>query len=78
MPKQKDTQQIWIPLVKYSSAEVWDPSEVSRLVGKLMFLVSSGSQADSRMLNIIVLALTSDNLVIGQFFSKVVFNDLRS
>ena len=36
-PEQKCTQQIWICLVKYSSSEVSDPSEVLRFVGKLFF-----------------------------------------
>ena len=44
------------------------------------FLARSGRQADPRDLDDIVLAYTSDNLVIGQKKSKKVFNklDLRS
>ena len=44
------------------------------------FLVSSGSQADLRDLDDIVLACTSGNLVRARFSSKKVFNklDLRS
>ena len=37
LPQQKQTRQIWIRLVEYSSAEVSDPSEVPRFVGKLFF-----------------------------------------
>ena len=37
IPKQKCTQQIWIRLVKYSSAEVSDPSKGPRIDGKLIF-----------------------------------------
>ena len=37
MPEQKYTQQIQICLVEYWSAEVSDPSEVPRFVGKLIF-----------------------------------------
>ena len=39
MPEQKQTTQIWIRLVEYSSAEVSDPSEVPRFVRELMFNV---------------------------------------
>ena len=39
-------------------------------LSQIDFLVSSGSQADPRDLDDIVLACTSDNLVIGLFFSK--------
>ena len=37
MPKQKKTAQIQIRLVEYSSSEVSDPSEVPRIVAKLIF-----------------------------------------
>ena len=49
MPKQKQTRQIWIRLVEYSSSKVSDPSEAEvcvcvtglqrlpRIVGKLIF-----------------------------------------
>ena len=37
MPKQKWTGQNRIRLVEYSSSEVSDPSEVPRVVGKLIF-----------------------------------------
>ena len=37
MPKQKYTWQIWIRVVKYSSAEASDPSEVPRINGELIF-----------------------------------------
>ena len=37
MLKQKYTRQIWIHLVKYSSADVADPSEVPRFVIKTFF-----------------------------------------
>ena len=36
-PQQKYTQQIWIRVAGYSSAEVWDSSEKPRIVGKLIF-----------------------------------------
>ena len=36
-PEPKHTRQIWIWAVKYSSFEVSDPTEVSRIVGKLIF-----------------------------------------
>ena len=34
--QQKGTRQIWIRLVKYSASELSDPSEVHRMVGKLI------------------------------------------
>ena len=35
--QQKYTQKIWIRLAEYSSAEVSDPSEMPRMVGRLIF-----------------------------------------
>ena len=46
MPKQEQTRQNRIRLVEYSSSEVSDPSEVPQIDGKLIFLVSQGSQAE--------------------------------
>ena len=37
MPKQKWTGQNWIRLIKYSSSEVSDPSDVLWIDGKLIF-----------------------------------------
>ena len=45
-------------------------SEVSQINGKNTFLVISGSQADPRELDDIVLAHTSDNLARTRIFSK--------
>ena len=57
-PQQKYARQIWVCLVKYSSSEVSDSSEV-------------GSQADPRELDNIVLARTSDGLVQNIVFSFI-------
>ena len=51
MPEHHWTKQNRIGVVEYSSFEVSDPSEVPRIVGKLIFLVFSGSQADLRALD---------------------------
>ena len=40
MSEQKQSPQIQNRLVKYSSSEVSDPSEVPQLVGKINYLVS--------------------------------------
>ena len=37
MPEQKYTRKIQIHLVEYSSFEVLDPSEVPRVIRKLIF-----------------------------------------
>ena len=71
MAKTKYTREIWIRLVDHSSSEVSGPSEVSQFVGKLIFLISYGSQADLRALDNIVLTYTSDILVrLYQFIIK--------
>ena len=62
MPKQKWPGQIQIRLDEYPSSEVSDPSEVPRILAKLIFLVISGSQVvklNLRELDNIVLACTS-------------------
>ena len=46
MTKQKQTGQIQIRLVQYPSSMVSDPSEVPRILTKLICLVISGRQAE--------------------------------
>ena len=69
MTSTKKTRKIWSRLIEYLSAEVSDPSEVPQINGKLILLVSQGSQADLCALDNIVLARTSDSLVPNIVFS---------
>ena len=67
MPKQKMTTQIQMRLVEYPSSKVSDPSEVPRILTKLIFPIFQEVKLNLRELDNIVLARTSNNSVRAVF-----------
>ena len=67
------TARIQIRLVEYPSSKVSDPSEVPRIVAKLIFSIYQEVKLNLRELDNIVFACTSNNWVRARFSSIKVF-----